>query len=242
MSFSGSDAYLSYLPEFCAKTESAVNPLPRSFCVRSLDDFVGNLPDELLLCPVRALCSYLARTSSLVSRPRTLFVSPCSPSRSLSKNALSFFGMSSLVLTRPPPLLLLLLALLPPLLRLLRCVLIVLVGWLLRGHLRVMLLSLPSWLRLGPLLLYSPPSVFPMFSSLRVVLVWVLWWPLVLWCRFLDVLSFCSLFVHSVTAGSVYPLGGGCSLFIAALLCLRCVGFREWHFDARWSPGLTNSL
>ena len=28
-------SYLSYLPEFRAKTESAVNPLPRSFCVKS---------------------------------------------------------------------------------------------------------------------------------------------------------------------------------------------------------------
>ena len=91
VSFSGSDAFLSYLPEFRAKTESAVNPLPRSFCVRSLSGFVGDLPDELLLRPVRALRSYLSRTSSLAPRPRTLFVSPRSPSRSLSKNALSFF-------------------------------------------------------------------------------------------------------------------------------------------------------
>ena len=91
VSFSGSDAYLSYLLEFRAKTESAVNPLPRSFCVWSLDDFVGDLPDKLLLCPVWALRSYLSRTSSLVSRPRTLFVSPRSPSHSLSKNTLSFF-------------------------------------------------------------------------------------------------------------------------------------------------------
>ena len=87
VSFSGSDAYLFYLPEFRAKTESAVNPLPRSFCVRSLKDFVGDLPDELFLCPVRALHSYLACTASLSPRPRTLFVSP----RSLSKSALSFF-------------------------------------------------------------------------------------------------------------------------------------------------------
>ena len=91
VSFSGSDAFLSYLPEFRAKTESAVNPLPRSFCVRSLDSFVGDLPDELLLCPVRALRAYLSRTSSFTPRPRTLFVSPQSTSRSLSKNALSFF-------------------------------------------------------------------------------------------------------------------------------------------------------
>ena len=91
VSFSGSDAYLSYLPEFRAKTVSAVNPLPRSFCVRSLEDFVGDLPDELLLCPVRALRLYLARTSSISPHPRSLFVSPRSPSPSLSKNALSFF-------------------------------------------------------------------------------------------------------------------------------------------------------
>ena len=82
VSFSGSDAYLSYLPEFRAKTESAVNPLPRSFCVRSLNDFMGDLPDELLLCPVRALRSYLSRTASFVSRPR-------SPSR-LSSFSFSF--------------------------------------------------------------------------------------------------------------------------------------------------------
>ena len=91
VSFSGSDAFLSYLPEFRAKTESAVNLLPRSFCVRSLTSFVGDLPDELLLCPVHALRSYLSHTSSLAPRPRTLFVSPRSPSCSLSKNALSFF-------------------------------------------------------------------------------------------------------------------------------------------------------
>ena len=91
VSFSGSDIYLSYLPEFRAKTESSASPLPRSFCVRSPSDFVGDLPDELLLCPARALRLYLSRTSSISPRPRTLFVSPRSPSRSLSKNALSFF-------------------------------------------------------------------------------------------------------------------------------------------------------
>ena len=84
LSLSGSDLYLSYLPEFRAKTESSANPLPRSFCVHSLSDFVGDLPDELLLCPVRALRLYISHVSSVSPRPR-------SPSRSLSKNALSFF-------------------------------------------------------------------------------------------------------------------------------------------------------
>ena len=55
VSFSGEDIHLSYLPEFVAKTESESNPLPRSFIVRSLQDFASGLPDELLLCPVRAL-------------------------------------------------------------------------------------------------------------------------------------------------------------------------------------------
>ena len=91
VSFSGGDAFLSYLPEFRAKSESASRPLPRSFRVPSLSDFVGSLPDELLLCPVRALRIFLRRTSSLSPRPRSLFVSPCSPSRSLSKNTLSYF-------------------------------------------------------------------------------------------------------------------------------------------------------
>ena len=43
------------------------------------------------LCPVRALRLYLSRTASLPSRPHSLFVSPRSPARSLSKHALSFF-------------------------------------------------------------------------------------------------------------------------------------------------------
>ena len=76
VSFSGSDIYLSYLPEFRVKTESSANPLPRSFCVRSLSDFVGDLPDELLLCPVRALRLYLSRVSSISPRPLSLLALP----------------------------------------------------------------------------------------------------------------------------------------------------------------------
>ena len=91
MSSSGGDLFLSYLTEFCAKTESSARPLPRSFPVRSLQDFVGSLPDELLLCPVRALRIYLSHTASLPSRPRSLFVSPRSPSHSLSEYDSSFF-------------------------------------------------------------------------------------------------------------------------------------------------------
>ena len=102
VSSSGGDLFLSYLPEFRAKTESSSNPLLRSFRVRSLRDFVGSIPDELSLCPVRALQIYLHRTSSLSPRPRSLCVSPRDPSRSLSKNALSFFLCSVISLSFPP--------------------------------------------------------------------------------------------------------------------------------------------
>ena len=40
---------------------------------------------------MREICVYLALTSSILLRPRSLFVSPRYPSRSFSKNALSFF-------------------------------------------------------------------------------------------------------------------------------------------------------
>ena len=104
---SGGDLFLSYLPEFRAKLESASNPLPRSFRARSLRDFVGSLPDELSLCPERALQICLQRTSSLSPRPRSLFVSPRAPSRSLFKNALSFFLRRVISLSfrpsHPPP-------------------------------------------------------------------------------------------------------------------------------------------
>ena len=52
VSFSSSSAGLSYVPEFVAKTESAIRPLPRSFEVKSLGDFAAGLPEDLLLCPV----------------------------------------------------------------------------------------------------------------------------------------------------------------------------------------------
>ena len=95
VSESGADLFLSYLPEFRAKAESEARPLPRSFCVRSLTDFVGDLPEELLLCPVRALRFYLSRTASLPSRPRTLFVSPRSPSRLCLRTPLVSFCVVS---------------------------------------------------------------------------------------------------------------------------------------------------
>ena len=88
--FSSSSAGLSYVPEFVAKTKTATRPLPRSFEVQSLGDFAAGLPEDLLLCPVRSLSAYLARTSNVVNRPRRLFVSFKCPSRAMSKNVISY--------------------------------------------------------------------------------------------------------------------------------------------------------
>ena len=76
VSFSSSGACLVYVPEFVAKTKSAVNPLHCSLVVQSLSDFaVGlDLDKELLLCPVHVLREYLRRTTSFANRPRRLFI------------------------------------------------------------------------------------------------------------------------------------------------------------------------
>ena len=90
VTFVSVDACLSYIPQFVAKSESLTRSIPRSFLVKSLSDFAAGL-DDLLLCPVRALRFYLDRTRSLSPLCHRLFVSPRRPSRSMSKNAVSFF-------------------------------------------------------------------------------------------------------------------------------------------------------
>ena len=65
VAFQGPDLSLLYLPEFVAKTESERNPLPRSILVQSLSDFVGDLPEERLSCPVRAVRIYRDLTLSV---------------------------------------------------------------------------------------------------------------------------------------------------------------------------------
>ena len=56
----------------------------------SLGDFAAGLPDDLLLCPVRSLSAFLDRISTIVNRPRRLFVSSKCPSRAMSKNGISY--------------------------------------------------------------------------------------------------------------------------------------------------------
>ena len=91
VTFVHGDACLSYVPQFVAKSESLTRSIPRSFLVKSLSDFAADLDDDLLLCPVWALRIYLDRTAALAPNRHHLFVSPRCPSRSISKNAVSFF-------------------------------------------------------------------------------------------------------------------------------------------------------
>ena len=90
VSHRGDDLVLHYDPFFLAKTESPSNPLPRSVIVQSLEDFVGDL-SERVLCPVRAIRHLRRAARSAESTPSRLFVSPSDPTRSMSKNAMSFF-------------------------------------------------------------------------------------------------------------------------------------------------------
>ena len=87
----GNDLVVSFQPHFITKTECVDVPVPRSFRVLSLREFAEDLDEGSLLCPVRALNIYLRRTSFVVVRASSLFVFPRSPSRPISKNAVSYF-------------------------------------------------------------------------------------------------------------------------------------------------------
>ena len=76
----GNDLMVSYLPHFIAQTEGVDAP-----------EFAGDFEEGSLLCPVQALNVYLRHTSSVVVRASSLFVFPRSPSRLISKNAVSYF-------------------------------------------------------------------------------------------------------------------------------------------------------
>ena len=82
---------------FLAYTETAVRSLPHPFTIQSLSVFAAGLPDELLLCPVRTLSEYVAKTSRFVNRPRRLFVLSCSSSRAMSNNVFSYLLREVLV-------------------------------------------------------------------------------------------------------------------------------------------------
>jgi len=56
---------LGFDPTFVAKTQSKASEAMKPLTLHSLNDFVGNDADELILCPVRALLTYYNRVKSL---------------------------------------------------------------------------------------------------------------------------------------------------------------------------------
>ena len=74
-----------------AKTETVSSSIPRSFLLKSLKDFAGDLEEGTLLCLVRALRIYLSKTKSLSHCPRQLFVFPRKTNQGVSKNVISYF-------------------------------------------------------------------------------------------------------------------------------------------------------
>ena len=87
--FVGSGVFWRTLRLRCAPSHSL---LPFSLSV-----FAAGLPDELLLCPVRTLSEYIAKTSRFVNRPRRLFVSSCSSSHAMSNNVFFYLLREVLV-------------------------------------------------------------------------------------------------------------------------------------------------
>ena len=67
MSIVGKDVILAYVLEFKAKSESVMNPLPRSFTVMDLTDFVGPLGEERSLCSVQVSRCYLEKVKCIAS-------------------------------------------------------------------------------------------------------------------------------------------------------------------------------
>ena len=76
-----------------AKTQDPSVPDVRfeGFTIPSLRDFVGGDPDEMLLCPVRALRRYLARTRHCRPQCRRLFVSTTGAKKEVSKAMVSYW-------------------------------------------------------------------------------------------------------------------------------------------------------
>ena len=83
----------SFVPEFVAKTQnpSVYDPRFEEFEVPSLRDFTGDDPDEMLLCPVRAVRQYLKRTRQLRPACNRLFIATGRNKKEVSKNTISFW-------------------------------------------------------------------------------------------------------------------------------------------------------
>ena len=83
----------TFMPEFIAKNQDPTKADPRfwSFSVPSLYDFVGGEEEEMVLCPVRAIRTYLKRTKHLRPEFKRLFVSTKDNPKPITKNSVSYW-------------------------------------------------------------------------------------------------------------------------------------------------------
>ena len=84
----------SFVPDFVAKTQNPSVPDHRfdGFTIPSLKDFSGDDPQEMVLCPVRAVRLYLKRTQPLRSSDHgRLFLATGRNKKEVSKNTISFW-------------------------------------------------------------------------------------------------------------------------------------------------------
>jgi len=87
-------AVLTYRPDFIAKTQDPARPdtAPRPFEIPALSPLLGFDDEDRLLCPVRALREYVARTARHRPQCRGLFVTTNSASpKHVAKNTVSFW-------------------------------------------------------------------------------------------------------------------------------------------------------
>ena len=75
VSFSSFAAGLAYVPEFIAKTETAVHSLSRTLSIQSLGDFAAGLPDDLY-CVQSTLCMNMLRGLCYLSVGLGVYLSP----------------------------------------------------------------------------------------------------------------------------------------------------------------------
>lgn len=84
----------SFVPDFVAKTQNPSVPDHRfdGFSIPSLKDFTGDDPEEMCLCPVRAMRLYLKRTRPLRSKEQgRLFLATGRSKKEVSKNTISYW-------------------------------------------------------------------------------------------------------------------------------------------------------
>ena len=84
----------SFVPDFVAKTQNPSIPDHRfdGFTIPSLKDHTGDDPDEMVLCPVRAVRLYVKRTQPLRQNDNgRLFLATGRNKKEVSKNTISFW-------------------------------------------------------------------------------------------------------------------------------------------------------